>query len=318
MVRIFGPLIEKLRIHHFHMNKKQRNAIHRVLSKYCSDTLKSISFDNLGKNDLGVLTPMKKVEIVIADQNFVETNGEFKITQVFPALRRLELSYFSEFDGNLLDVEIPTLAEVEIRYTHDKDFASNFKKCLMKNPQIRHLTLEWYNSIHSLELACDYLPNLEELEIPLVYHDYTLNPIHFPNVKKFTTEMGQLNYFDIITFGRLEELKLTCRSDECPNFMDRNPNLNKLTLKTKSITDEYISRVGHKLLNLTELSIAIVLEDSVIDTDTIIQLMNERKNLNRIKLSNFGNGLFEALERHFSEIYNVREEHSRDIYIEKQ
>jgi len=315
MFHIFGSVIQKLEMALRFVELNQRRVIHEQISEYCSDSLHSISLIDLEEDELEEFPkPLKNVKNLKVSRNFIASDGKFKVTNVFPNIRRLELNQIQEFDGFILDVLIPTLEEVEILNPFSQGLQMGLEMFFKKNPQIRSLNLQFFNSMYCLEIANKFLPNLEELGINFLNQGHIPdNEIHFSNVKKLETSTSGRNYFNIITFKHLEELDLTCDPNECTDFIEKNPNLEKLQITTHSITDAEIMMIGKLLMNLKELSIK---NKIVIKADTIIRLIQETEKLEKLKLNDPGNTLYETLSQYLGTRWEIRKE-GEIIFIEK-
>lgn len=315
MFNTFGSVIQKLEMALRFVELNQRQVIHEHVSKYCSDSLHSISLRDLVEDELEEFSiPFKNVKNLSVSRNFIASDGKFKVTHVFPNIRRLELNQIQEFDGFILDVLIPTLEEVKILFPFSQGLQMGLELFFKKNPQIRSLNLLFYNSMYSLEIANKFLPNLEELSINFENQAHIPdNEIHFSNVKKLTTSTSGRNYFNIITFKHLEELYLTCDPNECTDFLEKNRNLKKLQITTRSISDAQIMMIGKLLMNLKEFSIK---NEGDINVDTIIRLTKEIEQLEKLKLNLPGNTLYETLSQHLATGWEIRKE-GEIIFIEK-
>lgn len=315
MLHTFGSVIQKLEMALRFVELNQRRVIHEQVSEYCSDSLLSISFEDLAADELEEFPiPLKNVKNLRVSRDFIASDGKFKITNVFPNIRRLKLYQIQEFDGFILDVLIPTLEEVEVLFPFSQGLQMGLEMFFKKNPQIRSLNLQFFNSMLCLKIANKFLPNLEELSINFRSQGHIPdNEIHFSNVKKLETSTAGRNYFKIITFKHLEELDLTCEPNKCTDFIEKNPNLEKLQITSRSISDAEIMMIGKLLINLKELSIK---NEIVIKADTIIRLTHETEQLEKLKLNFPGNTLYETLSQQLGTGWEIRKD-GEIIFIEK-
>lgn len=313
MLRTFGSVLQTLDVSVHSIEQNQRKWFHEKISKYCSDSLLSIRLNDIVEDELEEFPiPLRKVENVTLTNDLLVADGKFKITKVFPALRRLRMEFVKKFDGFIFYARIPTLEEVEITFPFTQGLETGMEMMFQKNPQIRILSIPYYNSLYCLESAHQYLKNLQELHITFNSQKSNYNEkLHFKTIKKLTATAGKHNFFKTITFEHLEELNLTCHSIECIDFVETNRNVSKLQINARSITDDQIRMMGNMLRNLTEISIK---NEHEIKAITIIGLIEQATQLEKIKI-NFP-GAYENLGHHLTARWAIRKD-GEDIFIEK-
>lgn len=309
MLRTFGPLIHSIELNLRFIESDQRKVIHHQISEFCSESLLSIVLNDLKENQLEEFTaPLKKVEDVTVTKEFLVSDGEFKVTNVFPAVRRLNLKHVNEIDHFIVDVTIPTLEEVEVTFPFANELRSSLQTLFKKNPQIRKVKLGFWNSMYYLEFTNKFLPNLEDLLINFNNQDHIPDSeIRFENVKILTTSTNgqKTNYFKVIKFNNLKELDLTCHADECLDFTEENKDVTKLKISAQAINDKQVLKIGNVLEQLTEFYIK---NEIGIKADTIIELIHERTQLKKLHLHLPGEALYETLKLHLPRQWEITQE----------
>ncbi|XP_031617060.1 uncharacterized protein LOC116336961 [Contarinia nasturtii] len=303
----FGEYISKLVISM--PNPKSEGHLKKMVeiaSQYCENLLKI--FITGGKNIFDVVKkPFYNVTSVELQFSEFETHSQ-NFKEIFPNIQRLELLWFKIKD-DIFNDHFPKLDYLVIGM-EDRFIG----KLIEKNPQIRFLKMGFV-SANLVKLASEHLPILETLQLP---YDTKINyegEIHFKNVKHFEINKitgGLLN----ITFEQLEELK--CNSYFFSQWIDTvetNPNLKKLTVKTRDgVDDEYISLLIKIARNLVEASFDCACHTQA---ETIVKFLKESKHMQKLYL-NYCYSILNELKLQIPDNWNLMLLEHEVIFIERK
>lgn len=299
LFQIFGQHIQKLELDYNQLNYGDRKEIHKLIRKYCGDSLKSLHLVRWDSNILQSLNMFKMVENLTLSGNEKISRGYFnmdflytkkKLNETFPKLRQLTLDYVIETDS-MFDMEFPQLEQVKITSSWpqiDEEYLSNTKQALkslfLKNAQILSLNYVHCNSLDMLEIASNHLPNLKTLQVNVfqLKDEYTGEIIRFANVKNaYLWWQSDVKLSHFLSFDQLEELYMTCSADECVSFIEQNKNVRKIFIAGDSLKNEHILEIGEEIKQLEELFIATTAE---IDTYTITEYYKINEKLRKFRL----------------------------------
>lgn len=296
LFEVFGKYIQKLHLEYNVLQNNDRKEIHKLIGMHCGDSLKSLTLVRWDTNILQSLNEFRKLENLTLTGNVKVSRWWFSLNflytkktmnEIFPVLRRLNLDYVAETD-TIFDVKFPQLEEVQISpSTSDDDHYTNTKVVLeslfSKNAQILNLIYVHCNSLEMLQLAKDFLPNLDTLQINVfrLKDESTGEKIHFTNVKKAYLWWDDTKLSELLAFDELDSLYMTCLADECVNFVEQNKNVRKIFIAGDSLKNEHILEIGEEIKNLDELFIATTAE---IDTHTITEYYKINEELRAFRL----------------------------------
>lgn len=246
----FGRRIKHLDINYKHISTDQRQEINELINRQSFQSLVSLALRKLDDTVLQKFQyPFANVQNVTITGELRTSNNASKLRELFPAVRRLNLTDLNVHDVNILDVELPQLKHLTVEIPILSDMSEAIEKLEKRNPQITELTMYYCTSFDYLQMASQNLPNLESLKVNLeiLGDEYSGGKIHFPNVKKLATNWGEFDFTKVIKFDELNELDLTCEACEGAKFAAQSKNLNHLHLSQHSLKETEV--------NLSELSI---------------------------------------------------------------
>lgn len=292
IVKHFGFLISHLEIKQYSRNNRggDKHIINDLINYYCCESLTQLSLDI---NEEDFFEPMRKpfinVKRLSIEGDFKTLNSKFlSFSELFPAINILNLKSPTLFDASCIDSkfnQLQTLAVNMLDYNYPNYILeTDIKKLILKNPQIRDLTL-MYDSRSFLRFISENLPNLEVLKLAF-YDESNSNDeeeIRFENVKIFIME----NCLDIsapknIVFENLEEFETGYYSTAGHAWMELVANTNKL--KKLRITGSALSRQELEIFvriptNITWLSARLA---PGIPNECIINLVKNNQQLNHV------------------------------------
>lgn len=325
ILRIFGHLIHRISINFFTV--EERNEIERLIENYCSDSLIRIDFHHFDKGVLSAFTkPLKGVEMVTIQGKCLSSNVKvLELNGLFPNLHQLGLSYIDILYPDMFNVQFSQLEHFDINlqrtYVSQSpgDFIRNMKlaveNLLKKNPTVKSLTLNDCDSLDFVKMASDYLPNLEEITADFVALDrYNGEHIHFSNVNKVDFSWTDYNMTGLMSFDKLEDLKLSCSARECIEFAKQNRNVKKINMFGKSLSAQNILTIGDVLPNLVELTLT---SEEKVQADPIIQLIQRSKHLEKVTLEFGGTETYNNLSQQISKDWTVKQTRY-EIILEKE
>lgn len=309
MLRNFGPLITHLDVE-FEIYRKQRakfNLMSQYLNEYSSESLIHLSlirshwsFENFDKQFLNV----KSLQINGAMNrlnNFVDT----KLLEKFQNLQFLKIFYNSATIPFNVKIHYPNLKHL---YFYERFYCScwepsnygetldeNLKTFLKMNKQIETLEMGTVGYWHPpfFQWIAQNLPNLQHLSLTYVSCLNLINPIYFPDVRKFTFRVGEDHKIPF-SFRQLNHLKLTqietSSAQKIVEFISENKHLK--TINIQGITNRLSIEIfrlfefEHTLLNLEELIIDGIYEpwSDNIPTDSLFRFLKRNVSLKRISL----------------------------------
>lgn len=331
LLRLFGHLIKRLGIAFDYIDLNNRKVISEHIEKYCSESLIEIHLNGFDENVMPIFeNPFQNIEIVTITGHLALPNGNLvfpamRMNELFPKLRRLSVSNVDVYDPRVLAMVFPKIEIFEISlmraYADQSPLVSmaNFKMAVRnlfkRNSHIKSVTFNECDSLKYLNLASEFLLNLEELNARFVALDnYNGETIHFPNVKTFFfVSWHSLDISSKVSFDQIEELSMECLARECVAFIVQNQNVRKLDLVTNALSRDDLLEIGEKLPNLTDLTLK---SDSGITAGSIIEFISMSKNLERMKVEFLSQADYETLEKNLKLKWTMNQELFH-IFLEK-
>lgn len=319
----FGADIKNLKIDFRAMAPEIRHQIYQLITRYCSDTLKSLYLNQCDENTLSnFVVPMTGLEVLTMTSVLGSSKNSFQLNEIFPNLVQLNLQDVNILDSNVLDVNMPRLTQfsvtVSIIHVEIYEIIETFIK---RNAQIRDLSLNYINSFNYLKLASGHLKDLERLQLNLAIltEDYTGPKIHFGNVKHLKMNWGSFDFSDVLSFNELESLDLTGDGSECSEFAGQfGSHLTELHLGQRDIEQQDSLSLVEKLPKLEELFISSA---SDFEEEDIFQVIEASHNLQKFTLKFHYGDFYDALRKRFGKEWDVQEralEHDVEVSMMKK
>ena len=286
----FGHFIKSIKSR---MYKKEQpleaELIGKLISKFSSETLLDIEFIFDAEKMLGYITkPLISVETMTFRNNDVSLKNQ-TISEVLPALRRLNLHALSDdglayFDHHMPHLEHVTMEELGI--TLNK--AAPLPGVIVKNPQIKSIDLQ--NFKHEfLKKVNTQMPQLETLRIS---HYVSDESIRFENV---TTFIDAGAYFSTsITnfyFPRIHTFRLVCCALSIFNmgpyfaFFDKHKHLKHLHLDNlNGMDDTKFQQLTKNLDDIVELTLDHKFPNYALSDNVILEFLASHDNVKQLNV----------------------------------
>lgn len=208
--RHFGHLISDASINFL---GDKHNDIEMMLQKYSADSLIGLDLEFFDENDFQCIRkPFAKLEKLQINQSAL-CRKLSDLNTWFPNIQRLELVYVKLSQPELLHVHFPHLKHLEI-YSEESELPFKaIRAMLLKNPQLKSLSLLCDYDRDILESLSQNMFALDELALWAPddrFSQFQDHKIHFSSVKKFTlnarSSRGDFLVNIPFTFDALEEL----------------------------------------------------------------------------------------------------------------
>ncbi|XP_031635377.1 uncharacterized protein LOC116348495 [Contarinia nasturtii] len=235
LLRHFGNSLYGLAIYFDHTKRIQCEQVDNYIRKYCTKSLKKLSFENAPKwvfND--IQKPFPNVETVIfSASTLAKELCEFN--KWFPSMSRLEFTAGNTIlHSKCIEDRFINLKHLWIEINPENGFnKSNVLACLRLNSNLQSLRLKnCFNGVF-LNNASQYLQNLEELVVETdkkcdFYNDDL--KMHLKNVKYFEIIVPDVIGRIPFTFDRLENVHVVAKGIYgCDTFFSEH-SLKKLQL----------------------------------------------------------------------------------------
>lgn len=288
----FGHLISKALISF--MDQKGVDIV-ALLQSSCADTIVELNLIFFDENHFqNIDKPFTKLEKL----TIIEATLSQQLSQMnkwFPNLQSLELVHVKLLLPELLEVNFPQLAHLEI-YSQELDLPiKSIQEMLRKNTQLTSLTLQCDYNREFIESLSRNVPVLQQLQLwsPedrfLNFHDHK---IHFGMVKKFTlnASMSRGDFLVNVpfTFGALQELGFDGFNQfkgQILDFVMQCTDVNKLQLTpyTDDWDDLMLSDLRNVINTLPKLTDIEFCADAF-TMDAIIDLLTNSKQLDKVNL----------------------------------
>lgn len=317
----FGHLVINISAEFGFLESNERIATVELISKYSSDSIIELSLDSFDKNLRSLFTkPMKRVEKlkIIGCNTDKPEFKDLKLSELFPALRQLNLPNVDPKDPSIFNEKFPNIEHFNMNLYkfgwHFPKEASqemakkNIANFLQKNSHLKSVFFDKCYSIDFVKIAHDHLKQIESLGINFLSetnYTYSGDKMNFPTVKTLLTIWTGYNLSNVMSFNNLEELTLVCLDPNCAEVAKRNGNLIKLNLivdsgsQTTYFDDNDILEIGVKQSNLKDLLISMTLGHLRPRAETIMKLVQQNDKLEHIRLNFKSKTMYETLLRHF-------------------
>lgn len=317
----FGHLVLNITAEFGFLESNERNATVELISEYSSNSVIELSLDGFDKNLRSLFTnPLKRVEKlkIIGCNTDKPEFKDFKLSELFPALRQLHLPNIDPKDPSIFNEKFPNLEHFRMSLYkfgwHFPKKASqeiakrNIANFLQKNSHLKSVFFDKCYSIDFVKIAHDHLKYIESFGMNFVSgidYAYSDDKMDFPTVKTILTRWTGYNLSNIMTFNNLEELTLVCRAPNCAEIAKRNGNLIKLNLMVDSETqatyfdDNDILEIAKKQSNLKDLLISMTIGHLRPRAETIMKVVHQSDKLEHIRLNFKSKTMYETLLRHF-------------------
>lgn len=253
VLRVLGDVIQRLTMRY------PTKTILQLINKYASDSLTELSlrFNSfVGDDTIQTLTnSFKRVKVLELKVTDKFNPGNLTFIEMFPNIRELNFEMHSYdvncsfFVGKFEHLQHLALHSYAGQY-------HQFKNWLIENSQIRCLGLSQLTSDIS-DTINEHLPNVEALEM-LTVATWMENPARFENIKDLQISEYCKEPLDLVTFSRLESLRIfigrDCfystreRVDRLTEFFGRHSNVSRFETSWK-----FFSENGNYLPSLLKL-----------------------------------------------------------------
>lgn len=269
------------------------SSISEAINIHCSDHLTQLDVDTSSPYFFdGISKPFSNVEYVQLNGHFASLEtSTMNFTEIFPAIRRLSLKFVHLHNQQNMDWTIPLLEDLHVttRYSREASglFESELEDILSKNPKIRNLSLSGISQEFLSTKLNTILPDLENLKIlsanRIYPQDFHRQRVIFKNLKSFSTYWRIERFPDNIEFRNLTELNVGDSSESEYNwwieYLDNNENLKRFNIILGEVSDEDLTKLTTKKLNLEEVS--LVLSRHVADR-TVVHFVQKNDKMKRI------------------------------------
>lgn len=246
LLRIFGYFVEELEIR-CNENIKQCDKLFRYINEYCSDHLNEINFHRAPEAVATFQKPFSKLDTV----TFTNTHLRGEITQFNKWFPRMQTLAFIDdvrlIDSKCLEIHFVSLKALLLSSSIPRE---SIEIVFQLNAQLRYLHFYCDYPGKLLEMASEYLPNIELLGVLWEKNDNdTLevlsnmngNKIHFEKLrtlylcveKKEDDQEVQLPRIPI-TFGPITKLhfySMCYLGDEFEDFLARHSNITTMLIE---------------------------------------------------------------------------------------
>lgn len=331
ILKHFGHLIRNLKIQHSTSPNKKLSSVYKFVNMYCSDTLRQLHMTNsFGTFFDQFSKPFRSVKNLTLHGIFDKlSSSQLTFIKMFPAISLLSLDMIQVKDMSWIDCKLPHLEHLDVFIWGDEGTLEGFpesatERLIKSNPQILHIMLR--NATPKLlKLVAIELHELESLELRSYNGSNVENhELIFNTVKVFKTQHGLESVPKNITFNNLEEFQTDGFPKRCSKWIElveKNKSLKKLRVIQRYLDNEDVSKLAMANLNLTEISAAF---DQKAIGESIIKLVENSKNLRKIKLISFGAelnksndiSLEEVLQKSFGFEWHIIEK-TNDIVFER-
>lgn len=320
-LEVFGPSMIKLTVHYALMDADEATVLARNINKHCSDSLLHIEFyasdENVWKEMQDSFRKVENVSFI----GRLETDYRTNFTVIFPNVRCLilrDIFFVNEFQQRNFNMKFPQLEYLSVEFSAintDNSFSDKeFEMFTQTNSHIRSLKL-LNVSEESLKIAIKNLQNLESLNIVERIQKLKTpkEAMHFENVKKLSLDIDGEHVPNWMTFSKVEELDLTALyslTDEWIDYITQSNTLRKLKINNQ-ITDQIISKLSQKPLNLIEMSLNIAAD---VESETIFRLIEQCATLKSIYVMIVKRNIADKLQEALGNTWQ-RNEHDFQYFI---
>lgn len=284
MIEDFGASIRNLKFGTNGFGDPEKiQKMFKLIEEHCSDNLNRLQLDYSTYGFFSRISrPFKNVETVKMIHNFKDLeDNRYTLSELFPALRRLELgSTFTVTNASKIVIRFPFLEHLGIRINSLYPQAELLaKKIIQKNPQIQSISLS-AQYLQMIRFVQSELPLLKSLTIFDHYdEDDSMNEINFEHIESFTIKTPLYFPFNIKFNNNLRvfEVSVSEYDRSFLNVIKQNQNLQEL----KIIAIDGVSKNAMQDMILANLSVIklTLIHDQEIESEIIIQLFESCKQL---------------------------------------
>lgn len=294
-LKYFGRSILKLKIQYVTDKFDQHfvSSISEAINIHCSDRLTQLDIQTSSPYFFdGISKPFSNVEYVQLNGHFASLEtSTMNFIEIFPSIRRLSLTFVHLQNQQNMDWTIPLLEDLHVttRYCREAAglFESELEEILRKNPQIQKLSLSGISQEFLSTKLNTILPDLENLKIlsknRIHTRDFHRQQVIFKNMKSFSTYWEMEHFPFNVEFKNLTELNVADSFESKYNwwieYLDNNENLKRFNINLGEISDDDLTKLTDKKLNLEEVS--LVLSRRVADR-TVVNFVEKNDKMKRI------------------------------------
>lgn len=318
ILNYFGPLIKSFRFNFVHTNNCSTNQTfkYRRLLQYANQYREFVGdFEIIGKLcDLNlfdeIVGPFDAKNVIIFQTDVTIAKANLRLCQIFPNVRKLQLTLMNLNNPTFIDCEFELLDELIIGgKLLERKFNETFKNLLRQNTRIQRITFECPPNHRTFQLIKKYLKSVQEVQILGTMHENddsdsdsdTQEEIFLPSVRKlelhqqFGTEC-QLPMAVIFGGLELQELSLICSENERNyNYFStlyRYPNIKSLNAGLEINNRDLLKMVG-KFPRLTKANFSF--SDGV-QSETIVKFIEKCNQLTELSFVVSNKMVHEELE----------------------
>lgn len=304
----------------------QAQLIGYLISEHSSESLDDIEFalnvEKLLKHITKPLINVKEVTFRNIDSKLKMQN--FNPNEMFPALRRLYMNSYSDYDLAYFNYHIPNLEHVTMHGTMLNDNCSCVD-FIMKNPQIRSIEL-YSPDFDFIRHVSDSLPRLETFTIQsfspsmgsirfetvttlIIEKKYGFNTLpsnfDFPRLHTFNTDFKSANFIAWYT------------------FLNRHNHLKHLYIHTYEMDDIQFQKLTANLTDLEKLSLehhSYGREPRSLSFNIIAEFLESHDKMKQLNVINFPKHFEDELQERLKHGWNVKiivAGKKRNVHVER-
>lgn len=297
-----GPIIRRLNFQSATFNKTETIKIANFINKFGSASLTHLNLNGIREYTLEQFSePFSNVEELEFEIFKIGTKSKYPLNQLFPKLRRLNLYLFSNTSFDFIVCEFPHLEHLllSLHTNAELNRRGEIENIFRKNPHIRSLNVNYYEADFLVEIS-NLLPNLEHLILPSTYQ-FGSSPFSFEQVKHVEFEQHSMSSMEMISFPRLESLKMKASSQYYKNwmeFVERHRHIKALHVDL--ISNRQINQLPNLIAMLPELIKLKIESYDRISIEIIKQIISSHEQLMTFEI------LFSDFEEMEGELNNLR------------
>lgn len=267
MLENFGHTLQSVIIEY---GRKTDNStakiINRSLDQYCSESLKRLQLDYWSEIVYdameGFTRPFSGVEEFTVDMPDVERKTPKPLTELFPNLRRLDLTCPTYAKATFIEEHFPHLKDFHLKIpshgrSHAMESYQPIKEMIRRNNAIQSIEFDFEYPDNFLQFLSETTPNLESLKIQCLK---ILDSIQFEKLKKLHINIGtnSMKYLEKLSLPNLQSLTTTfwpSREDDLRQFFTRHTQLKQLRFVNFIYTLPQLPRLNVWAPNAVDLSI---------------------------------------------------------------
>lgn len=331
LLRDFGHSLRQLTVELVEKNGDwpTTKAVFQLIQEKCTDSLEQLHLKRLGKYFfLNTTTPFKSVtNLSLTSEVTAIGNERYNLSDLFPALRNLHLSYVNAWNLNRLTVNYPHLKHLHIDvYQFDiPEFVTEREsiELIKKNAHIQSLSLRRVQP-NLLKTVAENVKNLQKFELyEYDEADNQTNHFHFDSVKSFKMSENVVRSMPAnITFANLDEFVVQAypKDSRYISFVEKHKSLKRFSvIGYYGLKNEEILRLAAANLTLDDISIVT---DMDVKADSIVELIKSGKQLKQVHLNIRASdatifGTIWALRKHFDSKWQINV-HKNVVHLEQK